>query len=152
MISQPGVFWQSIHSSACSAHTCAFFQLQIPAGVVSMVVSVEDMAELPSQLIALLQDCLGVGRVDGCCGSSLGVVNQQAVVVIQHWKLNNLHLPSRSVSRGAAHCHLLQVQLGSVHQCVGLQTPLGSAGAQLPQHASYALHLCVHCILVAACR
>ena len=75
-------------------------ELRVAAGVIPVVVSVEDVGELPALLLQRSLDGCHLGGVDHRGRAGGGIVQKERVVVLQARELVNLHLAGRGRRRG----------------------------------------------------
>ena len=72
------------------------FENGVPAGMVGMPMRVQDQFQRPTQTVQLVEDCLGIRRIDACRPSGLGIVHQKAVVIGQAWEEMNVQAQGTS--------------------------------------------------------
>mmetsp|Transcript_14713 Transcript_14713/g.62150 ORF Transcript_14713/g.62150 Transcript_14713/m.62150 type:complete len:222 (+) Transcript_14713:252-917(+) len=75
-------------------------ELRVAAGVIPVVVSVEDVGELPALLLQRSLDGCHLGGVDHRGRAGGGIVQKERVVVLQARELVNLHLAGRGRRQG----------------------------------------------------
>ena len=112
-----------------------FLQPQIAAGVVRVVVRVEDVREAPAPALELAVDDPGVGRVDGGGEAGQALVDQEPVVVRQAGELVDLqqgHFRRRlvaqvSLKRGLSSARLQGRVRASSWASISLSQPVATA-------------------------
>ncbi len=68
----------------------AFLEPEVAARMVSVMVGIENMRQAPAATVERSVDCLGIGRIDRRGQPGCGIVQQEAVIVAEARKLDDL--------------------------------------------------------------
>ena len=90
---------------------CFFLQRQISAGMVTMMVGIDDVGQLPAEFRQLFQHRRGNRRIDNADFAAVAFAEQIDIIVIQNRNLVNFEFAHKGIFR-------IHVFLLSFHFCI----------------------------------